>query len=142
MGKQLGLFMEECTSSNSVEKMKTDMYSYTLNRDTILIYLLSKMYGYNINILHLLYEKYDKDLFYFFYMQPIKKGNIPTYSRIAYLIKSSNSIYQEIINRGKIVDFELDFQGSKDILKELNNIVDVDNMIMSIDLGMSYDLDD
>lgn len=141
MSKQLGLFMEE-QIPEVLQKKESDKYSFTLNKDTILIYLLSKYYGYNLNILHLLYEKYDKDLLYFFYMQPIKKGNIPSFLRISYLIKSSNSMLQEIITKGYVSDTELDTQNSKDIIKEFNSMIDVDKMVMYVDLGMYYDFTD
>ena len=77
--------------------MKTEMtMTVDLNKDIALCVYLSIALNIDLLTLIFLYEKYNKDLFYFFYLFSGKKLTIPTPTRFHAMVKQSDTLLKEI----------------------------------------------
>ena len=77
---------------------EVETIEFDLNEDTIILVYLSHVYSIDIEQLLLLYEKYDKDVFYFFYLFTKSKVEFPTASKLSNIILYSRNIHKYFKN--------------------------------------------
>lgn len=87
------------TSKQEIDVTERDgfVWIYTVNRDILLLLAISLLFKFDLSLLLYLYEKYDKDLWFFFFMLSGRRLVFPSVGLLYKLFKYVDKLYESLI---------------------------------------------
>lgn len=110
-------------------------FRFDITPETTTLVYLSEVYHVDLVTLLLIYEKYGKDVFFFFYLFAGKQVNFPKASKLYRVIQSCRALTK------KGVKVEITTQQEKQVLERLNKLLDKKDNCYLIEMEVSHDRD-